>query len=135
MKRIIIISLSCILLLCGCSNNQKTEYSNSDNKQLEKEITENFSKIMEVSDLKSSNPYDYTKNDYYNNLVALGVTAVPVLENMFNTGKLTGVEAYLSALAIQDITKCNLHDEYNLEWETAEEFYEFWKDNNCNFKK
>lgn len=102
---------------------------------LEDVILENFNKINEVSDETSSNPYDYTKNDYYKNIVDLGANAVSVLEKMYNNGKLTGLNAYLSALAIQDITKCNLYDEYDLDWSTAEEFYTLWKNNNCSFKK
>ena len=77
----------------------------------------------------------YTKNEYYNNIVNLGEDAVPILEDMYNKKELAGVNAYLSALAIQDITKCNLHEEYNLDWSTAEKFYTLWKDNNCSFKK
>ena len=101
----------------------------------EKEITTNLDQIVEVTDITSSNPYDYTKNDFYRNIVKLGKDAVPVLENMYKNKKLSGVNAYLSALAIQDITKCNLHEEYNLDWSTAEEFYALWEDNNCSFKK
>lgn len=85
--------------------------------------------------MTSSNPYDYTKNEYYNNIINLGKDAVPVLENMYKNKKLSGVNAYLSALAIQDIAKCNLYEKYNLEWSTAEEFYILWEDNNCSFKK
>ena len=91
--------------------------------------------IVEVTDKTSSNPYDYTKNEYYKHIVNLGKDAVPVLEDMYNKGKLTGVNAYLSALVIQDITKCNLNEKYNLDWSTAEEFYDLWKDNNCSYKK
>lgn len=99
---------------------------------LEDVIIENFNKVMEVSEETSSNPYDYIKNDYYKNIVDLGANAVSVLEKMYNNGKLTGLNAYLSALAIQDITKCNLYDEYELDWSTAEEFYTLWQKHNCS---
>ena len=69
----------------------------------------------------------------YNNIVNLGKEAVPVLENMYKSEKLSGLNAYLSALLVQDITGCNLYEKYNLSWETAEEFYTLWKDNNCSF--
>lgn len=88
---------------------------------------------MEVSDLTSSNPYDYTKNVYYNNIVDLGDKAAFVLENMYKNGELNGIIAFISVLAIQDITKCNLYEEYNLDWSTAEEFYTLWEENNCFF--
>lgn len=96
-------------------------------------IIENLNKIMEVSDLTSSNPYDYTKNVYYNNIVDLGDKAAFVLENMCKNGELNGISAFISVLAIQDITKCNLYEEYNLDWSTAEEFYTLWEENNCSF--
>ena len=88
---------------------------------------------MEVSDLTSSNLYDYTKNVYYNNIVDLGDKAAFVLENMYKNGELNGISAFISVLAIQDITKCNLYEEYNLDWSTAEEFYTLWEENNCSF--
>lgn len=135
MKKFIFLSLICILLLCGCSNEQKVNLSNSTNEQIESEITSNFSKIMESSDLTSSNPYDYINNEYYDNIVKLGKDAVPVLEDMFDNGKISCLEAYISALAIQDITECNLYEKYNLDWSTAEEFFELWKDNNCSYSK
>ena len=129
MEKSILISVCCILLLCSCTNNENTVATN--NEQIEKEIKKNFTKILEVSDLSSSNPYDYTKNKYYDNIVNLGNEAVPVLVSMYDKEELTGVGAYISALAIQDITKCNLYEKYNLDWETAEEFYELWENNNC----
>lgn len=80
-----------------CSNDSK---ANINAKQLEKEITINFNKIEEVTDMTSSNPYDYTENEYYKNIVELGENAVSVLQNMYKNKKLSGVNAYLSTLAI-----------------------------------
>lgn len=63
-------------------------------------IIENLNKIMEFSDLTSSNPYDYTKNVYYNNIVDLGDKVAFVLENMYKNGELNGISAFISVLAI-----------------------------------
>ena len=93
--------------MSGCSNDSK---ANINAKQLEKEITINFNKIEEVTDMTSSKPYDYTENEYYKNIVELGEDAVSILENMYKNKKLSGVNAYLSTLAIQDITKRNLYE-------------------------
>jgi len=138
MKKTMLATLLCggiiIGLATGCTNTQKANYHYTNEEQIEKEIVDNLSKIAEVTDLTSSNPFDYIKNEYYDNIVGLGNDAVTVLERMYQNGKLTGVNAYLSALAIQDITKCNLYEEYQLEWSTAEEFYDLWKDKNCSFK-
>ena len=83
--------------MSGCSNDSK---ANINTKQLEKEITINFNKIEEVTDMTSSNPYDYTENEYYKNIVELGENGVSVLQNMYKNKKLSGVNAYLSTLAI-----------------------------------
>lgn len=129
-NKLIFLLVVVLLLFTGCSEEKTLCYAS-----MEDEILANFDMIASSSDLTSSNPYDYTKNDYYKNIVNLGEEAVPVLEDMYKDGKLTGVNAYLSALAIQDITKCYLYEEYNLDWTTAEEFYDLWEDNNCSFRK
>lgn len=129
--KIIIIVTSSILCLCGCTNN-KEQITNEDN--IEEKILENLKQIGELSDTASSNPYDYIKNENYKNIIKLGKKAVPVLEEMYNSNKISGVYAYISALAVQDITGCNLYEEYDLDWSTADEFYTLWKDNNCGLK-
>lgn len=135
MKRIGIFLIISVMLLCfsfcicGCSKSEEL-----DNDKIEKEIIYNMEKILEVTDTTSSNPYDYTKNEYYKNIVNIGEPAINSLESMFKDGTLTGVSAYLSALLIQDITGCNLVKEYNLDWSTASEFYDLWKDHNCSYK-
>ena len=127
----IIIIFCCILCLCGCTNN-KENVNNESN--IEETITENLKQIVDVSNTTSSNPYDYTKNEYYKNIIELGLKAVPVLEEMHRDNKLSGVYAYISALAVQDITGCNIYEEYDLDWSTADEFYTLWKDYNCGLK-
>ncbi len=132
--KILIFGVMFLSLLTGCTNQKvNSEYSNEKN--IEEEIITNLEKIAHVTDLNSSNPFDYTKNEYYTNIVNLGNDAVIVLEKMYKQGEITGVNAYLSALAIQDITNCNLYKEYNLDWSTAKEFYDLWENHNCSFKK
>lgn len=133
--KIIFISICCILCVCGCKNNKNGNLSYKDEKQIEEKIKINLENILKETDLTSSNPFDYTKNEYYQNIVSLGKDAVSVLENMYKNKELSGVNAYLSSLAIEDITDCDLNEKYNLDWSTAEEFYTLWKDHNCSFKK
>lgn len=133
MKKLLFISTWCILCLCSCSKKANFNYTNEE--QIEKEIITNLDKIVEVTDLTSSSPLDYRKNEYYNNIVNLGDNAIYVLESMYKSGKLSGVNAYLSALAIEDIAGCHLYEKYNLEWLTAKDFYTLWESNNCSFKK
>lgn len=135
MKKMLLACVCCILCFSGCVNNQKANFDSTKEEQIEKEITTNLKQLAEETDMASSNPFDYIKNEYYENIVNLGKDAVPVLEKMYQEQKLTGLYAYLSALAIQDITKCNLYEKYHLNWSTAEEFYTLWKENNCSYKK
>lgn len=135
MKKRIFMLVTCTLCLCGCVTNQKANFNYTKEEQIEKEVLTNLEQISGITDLSSSNPFDYTKNEYYKKIVSLGIDAVPTLESMYKDGKLSGLNAYLSALAIQEITDCNLSEKYHLEWETAEEFYTLWQDNNCSFKK
>lgn len=123
-----------ILCICACTNKSKDNFGNNE-KNLENIIIENLTQISNEFNMTSSNPYNYTKNEYYKNKVILGNDAVNVLENTYKDKKLSDLNAYLSALAIQDITKCNLYEEYNLDWLTAEEFYNLLEDHNCSFKK
>ena len=134
MKKFLVICLCSLFVLCGCIDKKQESSDIQNSEEIEKEILDNFNKILEVSDLLSSNPYDYTENEYYENIVNLGKPAVLVLIDMYNDGKLTGLNAYLSALAIEDITDCNLLEKYNINWSSADEFYQAWENNNCEFK-
>lgn len=134
MKKFLVICLCSLFILCGCMDKKQESLDIPNSEEIEKEILDNFDKILEVSDLSSSNPYDYTENEYYENIVNLGKPAVFVLIDMYNDGKLTGLNAYLSALAIEDITDCNLLEKYNINWSSADEFYQAWENNNCEFK-
>lgn len=134
MKKIIYLSMFLILCICACTNKSKDNFGNNE-KNLENIIIENLTQISNEFNMTSSNPYNYTKNEYYKNKVILCNDAVNVLENMYKDKKLSGLNAYFSALAIQAITKCSLYEEYNLDWSTAEELYNLWEDHNCSFKK
>lgn len=119
-----------LVLMTGCINHQKADFNTTNKDQIEKEIAEDFRNISQVSDLKSSDPNDYINNDYYDHILSLGDDAVTVLLEMYDSGKLTGLNAYLAALAIQEITKCQLND-----WSTAEAFFDLWKENECPSKE
>lgn len=117
-----------VILLTGC----KQETKNNNSREI---IAYNLEKIQMTGPKTSSNPYDYTDNEYYDNIVNIGDEAVPILETMYKEKEVTGLSAYVSALAIQDITDCNLYEEYNLEWTTADEFYVLWEENNCSYNQ
>lgn len=88
-----------ILCICAYTNKSKDNFDNNE-KNLENIIIENLTQISNKSNITSSNRYEYTKNEYYKNIVILGNDAVNVLENMYKDKKLSGLNAYFSALAI-----------------------------------
>ncbi len=132
MRKIVltVIILFSIIVFASCNGKKENQ-----SQEIKEEISYNFEMILEVAPVMSSNPYDYTKNEYYKNVVEIGPDAVPVLKEMFDNKEITGVLAYVSALAVQDITGCNLYKDHNLDWSTAEEFYELWEENNCFYHK
>ena len=94
-------------------------------KTVAEEIDYNLAKINELSlnQITSSNPYDYIDNDHYNNIIKLGMPAVSVLEEKYSNNELHGLNAYIAALAIQEITGIQISEEADETWETAEEFF------------
>lgn len=132
MKKVLII-ISCLFLLCGCKKKMDLSYT-PEQEELKIEILSNFQGVVESSNIASSDLDDYTGNGYYDNLVNMGTKIIPVLEKMHYNGELKGVTDPLSGKVIEDITNCNLAIKYNHQWYTAEEFYKFYKEHNCNEK-
>lgn len=96
-------------------------------------IDHNLEKIKETTNPTSSNPFDYINNNYYEEIISIGSPAVPVIEEMHEEGKIDSFSGYLLALAIQKITNCDLYQIYDINWSNSDEFFEYWKTNNCNF--
>lgn len=106
------------------------------NKTLAAEIEENFTNISKLIDEQvrnksevsfSSNPYDYIKdNKYYENIVNKGFAALPILEKKLQNSETYGLQDYIVAIAIEEITKTNLKNDPNTAWSTAKEFNVEW---------
>ena len=125
----LLILFFCIVLVCSC-NNKKLKGKDND---IKREILNNMQMIIQTSNPTISNPYDYIKNKYYNNIIKIKDDAVPILISLFESNELDSLTGYIAALAIQDITDCNLYENYNLNFETAGEFFKLWKSNNCSY--
>ena len=132
MKKVFVI-ICCLFLLCGCKKKNDLSYT-PEQEEIKIEIFNNFQVILEASNIASSDLNDYTGNGYYDNLVKMGDKIIPVLEKMHYNGELKGVTDALSGKVIEDISDCNLAIKYNHPWYTAEDFYEFYKEHNCNEK-
>lgn len=126
-----IIIIFCAFLLCGCASEENEQIPQD---KIKDTINTNLEKIMSVSDVTSSNPYDYTQNEYFKNIIAIGKQALPVIEEMYENKELNSLNAYIAALAIQEIADCNLYEKYNIDWINADEFFANWKTKNCGLK-
>lgn len=95
---------------------------------LTEEIDSNFAKMSELNTQAavSSNPYEYINNEYYDNIVNMGMPAVAILEEKYHKGEYKGLDGYIAALAIQEITEMNLQECNGTDWETAEQFFQEW---------
>lgn len=129
MKKVLIVMCFIVIFLTACKNEEIFE--NNDN--IKKKIIENMDKILEVSDGFSSIPSTYIENEYYTNIVEIGEDAVPVLIDLYKELYFDSLEGYIAALAVQDITGCDLNKKYNLKWSNASEFFELWENNNCSY--
>ena len=49
MKKVLLICVSCLICLSGCTNNNKENYNYQKEEEIEKEIIENLAKITEVT--------------------------------------------------------------------------------------
>ena len=102
--------------------------SSHSNATLASEIEENFTRMsnLSVDQMISSNPYDYINCEYYNNIVSMGIPALKVLEENYHNGVYQGLNAYIAALAIQDISGMNLYECTGCDWENSAQFFEEW---------
>ncbi|CDA85059.1 putative uncharacterized protein [Clostridium sp. CAG:230] len=70
----------------------------------------------------SSNPNDYIKdNTAYDKLIQMGVKRVPEMLTYLESSDGSGLENYLTALAVEDIMDCNLK-ETEYAWEDSKDF-------------
>lgn len=74
----------------------------------------------------NSNPYAYIDNRYYKNIVSLGFDAAEILLKKNADGGLSSLDSYICAIAIQEITGCDLYGITGIDFETADEFYDLW---------
>ena len=85
-------------------------------------------KIQEKEDMAySSNPYDYIeKNESYKNIKELKIKALPLLANKIEQSDEAGLEEYIMAIAIQDISGIDVSS-LEGEWSDGQEFLREYK--------
>lgn len=100
---------------------------NSNKMSVEAKVKNNLTKIFEADRnvIVSSNPYSYTNNEYYKDIVDMGMDAVEVLLKDECVDK-TSLDGYVAAIAVSEITGVDIQSISGKDWETAEEFWNEW---------
>lgn len=128
MKKIIgivsvfIIAIMCITIILNPSQSMAQQLDNNI-KDMMNNITSGAN--QDLATQLSSNPYDYTKNNkYFDEIVAMGVDVLPLIEDYINTSSSDGLTEYMLAIAVEKIAKINLKTDgtNNYKWETAKGF-------------
>lgn len=75
----------------------------------------------------SSNPYDSIKNNpAFDALVAEGVSALPEIEQQLNAATNDGLDQYILAIAVEQITQTDLKQQKQTHWQTGKGFAVQW---------
>lgn len=92
-------------------------------------IMEVINAMMEKNKMEygwSSNPYDYANNENFDNIVNLGIPALPVMVEEIEASEMNGLREYLFAIAVEEITKTDLKEKaYG--WSNGKEWLDQWK--------
>lgn len=92
-------------------------------------LMEEIDAMMEKNKMEygwSSNPYDYANSENFDNIVNLGIPALPVIVEEIESSDMNGLREYLFAIAVEEITKTSLKEKaYG--WSNGKEWMNQWK--------
>jgi hypothetical protein len=99
------------------------------------EVDKNMAEILKAASIEaaedsltpySSNPYDHVKNNvHFDNIVALGIDALPLLKAKISNSDKNGLREYILAIAAEEIAKVNLkYKDYG--WANGKEWVVEW---------
>lgn len=109
---------------------------NTANAAVEKQIDDNMTAITQHINKEiflktelsySSNPYDYIKeNKDFDSIISLGNDAIPALHKRLSKSPNDGLQEYILAIAIEQISKTDLKKKQSSQWETPKGFSKQW---------
>ena len=76
--------------------------------------------------MMSSNPYDYIDNQYFNNIVGRGISALPIIIEQIEMSEINGLKEYILAIAAEEISRTYLKQEKTYNWSNAKEWLDVW---------
>lgn len=124
---IVVCALVCMILITGVL---VLKIFAPTNRTIAAEIDYNMALLSELdtNTIVSSNPYDYRDMENYHNIVELGPAAIEILEEKYVNGELSGMSAYIAAIAIEDIANLSCSNIMGEDWSTADEFFLMWNE-------
>lgn len=111
--RKILISIICLLMITGCESKKD---------KMKSFIEGNF-QIIQKSNVISKNPFDYVRNEGYQNILDLGTEALDLLQQSLTRLNNDGI---VSAVAMQDIVNIDITKITGKEWSDGKQFKELW---------
>ena len=101
---------------------------NNESVSVEARVKKDMEKIMEykTETLISSNPYDYIDNEYYRDIVSMGMDAVEVLSKGVVDKEIGSLDGYVATIAVEEITGLDITKISGKSCETADEFWKLW---------
>lgn len=121
-RKVIYVFITLFIVVLTLSSNFKAQASVED--QIHKNIINIQQSISDSASTPlalSSSPYTYIKDSKdFDNIVALGNPALPVLKKLLDQSKDNGLIEYIYAIAIEKISKMDIRKETN--WDNAKDF-------------
>lgn len=95
-------------------------------KNLDLMFEESKNKTFASEILASSNPYDYVDSEYYGTIVSMGTEVIGPLEELIMSDEMIMEYQYVSAVALQEITGCDMAEVMGVSWSNVGQFKEMW---------
>lgn len=91
-------------------------------------MMEEIDAMIENSDesMMSSNPYDYIDNQYFDNIISRGISALPTITEEIASSESSGLREYILAIAAEEITATHLNKENVYNWSNGKEWLDEW---------
>lgn len=126
---ILIVAMLVVCVFCTGLLSTKVHASEAYNVNMNiNMMMEEFDAMIENSDenMLSSNPYDYIDNQYFDNIINRGISALPTITEEIESSENSGLREYMLAIAAEEITNTHLNKENVYNWSNGKEWLDKW---------